>query len=369
VKIALVCDWYRPRVGGIERHLEQLAQQLARAGHEVTVITPTPGPAEGPQDVKVIRVAGGRLPVIGLVWTPGTFARVGAELQRGGFEMVHVHASMISPAAYAAVRAACRLKLPTVLTLHSMWGEFRHAIGALDFLLGWTKWRMVFSAVSERAGEDLQRLLPAGTTVRVLSNAIDLEEWSPGPESSSGEFIVAAVMRLAPRKRVDRLLRIARQVKDRSLVGERVRFQIAGDGPQAKKLREQARAMGLADTVEFLGDLDQAKVRALFARSRLFILPSELESFGLAALEARAAGLPVLAMASSGVSGWLKSGVEGLLATDEAQLTEQVMQLITDKALRDALATHNRTTPVRYTWANTLREHEVVYAEAKRSAG
>ena len=368
MKIALVCDWYRPRVGGIERHLEQLAQHLARAGHKVTVITPTPGPAEGPNGVRVIRVPGGRLPVIGLAWTPRTFARVSAELRRGGFEVVHAHASMISPTAYAAVRAAFQLKLPTVFTLHSIWGGFRHVMGVLNFMFGWTKWPVVFSAVSARAGEDLQCLLSAGTTVRVLSNAIDPEEWSPGPEISGGELIVAAVTRLAPRKRVDRLLRIARQVKERGFDGERVRFQIAGDGPQAKKLQDQARAMGLADTVQFLGNLDHAGIRALFARSGLFVLPSELESFGLAALEARATGLPVLAMASSGVSGWLKSGVEGLLASDEAQLTEQVMQVITDNALRDALATHNRITPVGYTWTNALREYEAIYAEAKRKA-
>jgi len=366
MKIALVCDWYRPRIGGIERHLEQLAQHLHQSGHAVTVITPTPGPPEGPAGVKVIRVPGGRLPIIGLAWTPGTFGRVREALERGDFDVIHAHASMISPTAYSAMHAACRLNLPAVLTLHSVWGGFRHVVKGLDLFFRWTKWRVVFSAVSNRAGEDLQKLLPTGGAVRVLSNAIDPAEWRVEADPPDGELIVAAVMRLAPRKRGDRLLRIARQVKAQAPARENVRFQIAGNGPLAGKLRHQARAMGLADRVEFLGDLDHAGVRALFARSCLFVLPSELESFGLAALEARAAGLPVMAMESSGVSSWLQSGVEGLLAKDEGQLVEHVMRLITDEALRNGIASHNRTTPVTRTWGNALREHEVVYAEAIR---
>lgn len=364
MKIALVCDWYRPRVGGIERHLEELARHLTRAGHEVTVITPTPGSAEGGGGVKIIRVPGGRLPVIGLVWTPATFARVSAELRRGEFDLVHAHASMISPAAYVAVRATVRQGLPAVLTLHSVWGGFRHIMKLVDFVVKWSRWPVIFTAVSSRARADLQRLMPDEITVRLLPNAIDPEAWRMESHVAEGDVIVAAVMRLAPRKRVNRLLRVARQVKDQRSAGGRVSFQIAGDGPLAAKLRRQARAMGLADVVQFLGQLDDRGVRALFARSHLFVLPSELESFGLAALEARAAGLPVVAMESSGVSTWLKSGVEGLLAKDEAHLVEQVRKLVADSDQRKKIAGYNRTTPVFHTWQNALKEHEKVYAEA-----
>ncbi len=365
MKIALVCDWYRPRFGGIERHLEGLAAHLVKAGHRVTVITPTPGQSKGRDGINVIRLQGWRLPLIGLAWTPRTFRRLRRSLGAGGFDVVHAHASMISPVAYAGVYYARRLKLPVVLTLHSIWGGFSHVAYSLDLLFGWSRWPVVFSAVSKRAAKDLQALLPAGSAVRILPNAIRPEEWSPMPVSRNPELILASVMRLAPRKRGRVLLKVLAEVKRQLPPETCVRLKLAGDGPEMERLKKRSHRLGLDDCVDFLGMIDCGSVRRLLAESHLFVLPTKLESFGLAALEARATGLPVVAMKGSGVEEWLVDGVEGLLAEDDERLADCLRKLILEVKLRERIAAHNRGTQVVHTWDRTLVSHAAAYAEAR----
>lgn len=370
MKIALVCDWYRPRLGGIERHLEQLAARLASAGHDVTVITPTRGSVDADGAVRVIRLRGALLPWIGLAWTPALYRRLGAVLREGGFEVVHAHASMISPTAYAALYHAKAAVLPAVLTLHSIWGGFRRIGAVLDGALGWTRWPVVFSAVSARAAGDLQVLLPASARVAILPNAIDPNNWRAMSTALEGDVVkIACVMRLAPRKRGGALLAAVKKVCGRLPAGLRVLVTIAGDGPERRKLERRARRLGLDDTVCFLGAIDTNGVKALLANSHVFVLPTELEAFGLAALEARAAGIPVVAMRAGGVGEWLKNGTEGLLANDDAGLAEAILRLATEPALRRTIADHNRATPVAFTWERTLTAHLEVYERAKGLIG
>ena len=121
----------------------------------------------------------------------------------------------------------------------------------------------------------------------------------------------------------------------------------------------------LGGTVELLGAIEPKAVRALLASSHVFVLPTTLESFGIAALEARAVGLPVVAMRESGVGEWLEDGKAGLLATDDDELARHVTRLVDDTALREQIAAHNRSVPVEHTWERAMAEHEAVYAEAR----
>src|SRR6185503_15908058 len=137
MKIALVCDWFLPRVGGIERHLAELGKHLAAENHEVTIITPTKGPASSVSGVRVRRLPACLLPGIGLLWTPTSFRRLGGVLRSEAFDIVHVHSSIISPAAYAAIHLAQKAGLPTVSTGHSIWGGFTRFFRTIDRWVDW----------------------------------------------------------------------------------------------------------------------------------------------------------------------------------------------------------------------------------------
>ncbi|HMD59875.1 MAG TPA: glycosyltransferase family 4 protein, partial [Opitutaceae bacterium] len=140
MKIALVCDWYRPRFGGIELHLEELGRRLALAGHEVAVVTPTPGVDPDGGAVRVHRIPALLAPRFGFIWTPGAFRRLKAALAGDSFDVVHSHSSIISPAANGSAYFAARLGIPAVVTVHSIWGRFGHVLGTLDRAFSWSRW-------------------------------------------------------------------------------------------------------------------------------------------------------------------------------------------------------------------------------------
>ncbi|HVS51222.1 MAG TPA: glycosyltransferase family 4 protein [Opitutaceae bacterium] len=369
MKIALVCDWYLPRVGGIERQLTQLARHLATAGHDVTVITPTRGTAGDADEtgVRLQRLDVPLLPGIGLIWTPRGFRALAAALRAGNFDVVHAHSSIVSPAAYAAVSLGAKLGLPTAVTVHSIWGRYRHAFHALDRFERWSRWPVAFSAVSERAAREIRPFV-SPRPIDIVPNAIVPAEWQVARQPPAAFVAIACVMRLAPRKRGAVLLRALRAALDHLPTDVRVRLEIAGDGAERRRLARLARQLGLGESVQFLGILDVRGVKALLARSHFFVLPTAAESFGIAALEARTAGLPVVAMRASGVTEFIAHGREGVLANDDRELAQHLARLCTDAAEREAIAHHNESTPVTLTWDRSLAAHLALYARARELA-
>jgi len=97
----------------------------------------------------------------------------------------------------------------------------------------------------------------------------------------------------------------------------------------------------------------------------VYVQPSIRESFGLAALEARTAGLPVVARSQTGTTQFIADGVQGLLAADDDGLAGAVVRLGRDRALLRAIREHNRTTPPRDAWPRVLE----TVAQAYRRAG
>jgi len=143
-----------------------------------------------------------------------------------------------------------------------------------------------------------------------------------------------------------------------------LRLIIAGDGPDRVALTRYAAELGVASRVELPGQLSREALRRLYARADTFVLPSERESFGIAALEARAAGLPVIAMLASGARDFIRQGVEGLLARDEAELTRSIGRLALDAPFRAYVAAHNASSPPPYDWGDVAALHERFYAAA-----
>ena len=370
VRIAHVSDCYLPRTGGIETQVRALALQQAAAGHEVRVITATAGAGEVFSGREIIdgipvdRVAAripGSLPV-----HPRTRAHVSALLSGEPVDVVHVHAGVISPFAWGAVRAAHERRLPVLVTVHSIWGPIaRPGFGASAALLRWTGWGVQLSAVSDTAAERIADALPSAGEILVVPNGIDPSRWDGyRVQGAPDELRLATVMRLAPRKRLIPLLRIADQAR-RALAGStRVSLSIVGDGPERRRAEAFIRQHGLAADVSLLGRLDQAGIGEVFANADLYVQPSVRESFGLAALEARCAGLPVLARRQTGTTQFIRDGVEGLLVDSDADMARAIMRVARDRTLLERMAEHNRETPPDDTWPAVLTMVDAAYARA-----
>lgn len=350
MRIAHVTDFYLPRLGGIEMHVHDLAVRQLAAGHQVEVVTTSPGSSDGP-DVLVHRLAG-RV-------RPGALRAGRALLRSGGYDVVHVHAGPVSPLAFAAVPLAT--EVPMVVTAHSLLWRLEPLFRVLDDGTDWTRLPAVWTAVSQVAAAPLRRLV-APAPVHVLPNGVDAAPWRTVPvPGSAGDFVIVAVMRLASRKRPLHLLRILRHVRRALPAAVRVRAVIVGDGPLRGSMRRYLRLHGMSGWVDLPGRLTRPAIRDLFAGGDVFVAPATLESFGIAALEARCAGLPVVARAEGGIGELIVDGTEGVLVDSDTAMADALVGLALDAARRARMAAHNRLTVPPVGWAEVLDRTAALY--------
>jgi glycosyltransferase involved in cell wall biosynthesis len=365
MRIAHVADFYLPRLGGIEMHVHDLAVRQHLAGHTVEVITSSPeqsgqpgvlasAPAEG---LLVHRLAVPSL--IPALLKPGVLKAGRALVRECKYDVVHVHAGAVSPLAFSA--AALATEVPTVVTAHSLLAYLEPAYRLLDTGARWCSWPAVWTAVSEVAAEPLRRLVTPAP-VHVLPNGIDPAQWriEPLPRDPE-EVVVVAVNRLAPRKRPQHLLAILRRVRQELPDRLRVRAVIVGEGPMRPRLERYLRRHNMTDWVSLPGKMSRDQIAALFARADLFVAPATLESFGIAALEARCAGLPVVARSEGGIGEFIRDGEDGLLTHSDADMAAAIVRLVADADLRTRLAAHNRATSPPLGWPDVLQRTMELY--------
>jgi glycosyltransferase involved in cell wall biosynthesis len=218
--------------------------------------------------------------------------------------------------------------------------------------------------VSSVVATQAARWIPEAA-IGVLPNGIDVAFWR-GRQSDTheGHLLFVSAMRLSRKKRPAALLRaFARACL---FVGDApaLRLIIAGEGPDRVALARYAAELGIASRVELPGQLSRQALRQLYGRADAFVLPSERESFGIAALEARAAGLPVIAMLPSGARDFIHQGVDGLLVSDEGELARAIGRLALDAPFRAYIARHNASSAPPYDWSEVAALHERFYAAA-----
>lgn len=174
----------------------------------------------------------------------------------------------------------------------------------------------------------------------VVPEPIDLAEWrrrfaavEPAP---SGPPAVLAVARMYPRKRLDDLLRAAAVLRERI---PDVRVRIVGAGPESARLHAMHAALGLGETVTFLGEVSRRELAVQYVRAHCFCLPTVQEGFGLVFAEAMAAGLAVVACRAAAVPEIVEDRRTGLLVNPGSpeELAMALETLLTNDGLRATL--------------------------------
>lgn len=363
MRVAHISDCYLPRLGGIEVQVTELTRRQAEAGDDIDVITATPGHEvrsglEMCDGVRVHRLTA-RMP-FELPVHPRTRAHVVPLLQGIAPDVVHVHLGVVSPFAWGGIRAAVELDLPVLVTVHSVWGAAaRKGYGAADVLARWTRRGVQPAAVSRVAADRIAQALPEGTDVLVTPNGVDPQDWNAEGRvvHDTDPVRFATAMRLAPRKRSLPLLKMFASARDELAArhpGRTIALDIAGDGPQRGRLQSFIDEHGLSDSVTLIGRLSRPDLQALYRADDVFVQPSVKESFGLAALEARSTGLPVLARSQTGLTEFVSDGIEGLLSADDDQMTATMVRIATDDTVRGAITTHNVEVPPLQIWPSVL---------------
>ncbi len=303
--------------GGAEARTFHIAKHLVR-NHEVTVITSR---EEGTQDadilgMRVLRVGRSRrYSQSGSFVERASFMREAIrEGKKQDFDVVEGTNFLSYPPAW---KIGEHLGVPKVMTYHDVWlNRWVKNIGVAGVLgevlerYALSKdWDLVF-ANSDYTKDNLERVGVASKIVTV-PNGVDLERYRSIEAEKFEEPTVCTVSRLVKYKRVEDLIRAVGVVKGD--VPE-VRLKIVGSGPEEERLRELVEELGLSDSVEFLGFVeDHDDVVRLLKASHVFALPSVVEGFGMVVVEAMAAGIPYVASNIAPVREVTNGGVGGLL--------------------------------------------------------
>jgi glycosyltransferase involved in cell wall biosynthesis len=357
MRVAHVTDVYLPALGGIELHVADLARRQAERGDEVSVLTYNTMSRDRVDVISEGGVTVVRLPTLG----------AGIALDLHEFDQVHSHVSAVSPLASTLAARASRAGIPTLATVHSLWRGLGPLPAMSAATFGLRSAPVVWTAVSRIAADVVRGWLPGGPRVDVLPNAVDVGARARTPQTGPDESVrLVSTMRLARLKRPLPLLRMFAAVSRNASTP--VHLTLIGDGGQRRAVGLAIRARGLADTVSLPGRLDRTAVQRVLGASDIYVAPAPLESFGLAALEARCVGLPVVARAESGVADFVAHGRNGLLARSDDDMVEELCRLVDDPGYRFAMAEHNRTTVSEHTWSAALLRTDAAYARARLQA-
>jgi len=350
VKIAQVSPWFSPHFGGVESHVRTLSRELARRGHDVTVVTTRHDPAlpmeETIDGFSVVRVR----PRTIVFRTPIT-PRMRGSLRDLAADIIHAHSPPPLASHYAGDVATER-GIPYLVTYHcdvelpSSLGSvvesiYRRSLGA-DTLRNAAQ-VIVTTRTYAATSRAVWRYNPS-----VIPNAVDHRRFRPDVDGSrireslqvpAGTPLVLLVGRIVPHKGVEHFIEAARYVAE-------ARFLIAGGGSLLEPMQALAESMGVADRVQFLGRVSDEQLPEVYAACDVFVLPSvsRLEAFGIVALEAMATAKPVIVADIPGVREMIEDGRDGLLAdpVNPRDLADKIRRLLADPDARRAMGVRAR---------------------------
>jgi N-acetyl-alpha-D-glucosaminyl L-malate synthase BshA len=319
MKIGITCY---PTYGGSGAVATELGLELARRGHQVHFITyDSPFRLRGYAErvfFHQVETRMGRYPLFDHF--PYTLALASKQQEvalRERLDVLHVHYAI--PHATTAYLAREMLKdewpLRVITTLH---GTDITLVGQESSFYGITKFSIEqsdgVSAVSTYLRDETYRAFGCGNCdVRVIPNFVNLQEYRPGEPgcrerlAPEGHKVITHVSNFREVKRVKDVIRVFARIR-RAMPATLI---MIGDGPERMDAENEAHELTADADVRFLGRIDS--VASLLQGSDLFILPSQTESFGLAALEAMACGSPVVASRAGGLPEVIDDGVNGIL--------------------------------------------------------
>jgi glycosyltransferase involved in cell wall biosynthesis len=362
----MLTDCYLPRLGGIEVQVADLSARLVARGHEVEVFTLTPGAVrygqvEALDGIRVHRL-GVRLPRQLLV---NPLATRGLRAQLEGFDVAHIHMGVVSPFAADCGMVTTRMHLPTTMTWHCVLDKAEAAVRAAGVVRRWAHAGMAMNAVSDVAATPLRRIVD-GPPVHVVPNGIDVDAWRPaGGRPLLGDGIVRFVsaMRLEARKRPVQLVEAMAKVRT-AAPRAGVRLEILGEGPERPAVERLIARHQASGWITLPGRVTREDLKARYAAADIYVSPTILESFGIAALEARTVGLPIVGRAGSGVGEFVTDDVNGFLAHSDDEMVRCLTTLVIHPGVRARMRQHNQSVPPTQDWPTVVGLAETEYRRA-----
>ncbi len=393
--VALVSSGLIPipptRGGAVEEYVYQLSRHLRRLGIDAVVIDANYDSSrvvyEDVNGAQIVRVPTAK-PSVGFkerILKELLFGSTTANyINREGFDVVHVNTAWVG-FTLALRRNAGKLKSQGfVYTCHNpLWPEDRVHMGEkiVRLVEGYT---MKIADAVIALNKTMRRVLTEKAKIDprkmvIVPNGVDTEFFRPGLKNGQilsrygleEQNYILFVGRVSPEKGVHILLRAFKQIVNE--IPKDFKLVIAGPltstfnsmqiSSYAKAVMSYAKEK-LGERVVFTGAMDRDSLRILYSNAYCFVLPSLAEAFPMVLLEAMASGIPPIGSTAGGIQDVIIDGVNGLLFRkgDWEDLAIKLLMLITDKNLRDKLATNSRKHAEEYySWFSIASSLSMVY--------
>lgn len=368
MRIVLITEYFPDAhgiiTGGVERRVLRIAQHLSK-NHSVTIVaanTILPSQREI-AGVRVIRCGSPRVytsrgSLFLRLYMLYDMLRRGKTVEGDLVEATNATVYLVGFLIGMAMGTKSVAWVPDVVgrslfdSLGVISGTTAFLMERVGLLLPWDR----YIALSLQTKSKLERLGIPGSKIKVVYGGVDTAVKMVMPSSPKQ---ILTISRLVSYKRVEDIITALPLVKSR--VPE-VRLCIVGDGPQKERLVKLARESGVADSVEFIAHVSDAKLRAVMSKSMLYCSASLVEGFGLSVMEALARGVP--AVISDIETHQEITGGDGVLffrPRDPKDLSDKLVDLLTNKRLWYKKSREARQLASRYSWPHIAAQTLAVY--------
>ena len=368
MKIGIVCY---PTFGGSGVLATELGKSLAQKGHEVHFITYQQPVRLDRFDPHIIyhEVQVPTYPLFDFPPYETALASTMVDvIKNRQLDLLHVHYAIPhASAAYMAKQILAKegIHIPVITTLHgtdiTLVGRDKTYAPVVTFSINESD---AITAVSENLREETYRYFNITKEIEVIRNFVDVSRFSRKPIDAfrkaiapQGEKLLLHASNFRKIKRVTDVVRIFANVKKE--IPAKLLF--VGDGPERSTAEDLSRELGVCNDILFVGKQEQ--MEDILAIADIFLLTSEYESFGLAALEAMAAGVPVVSTNAGGIAEINIDQQTGFLSPvgDVAAMSEHSIRLLKDEKLLSAFRKRAYEQALRFDIHNVIPEYETLY--------
>ncbi len=377
MRIAIFTDSFWPQINGVTTSILNTVSELSGKGHEFLILAPKPKKFPGLEprlkNTRIIWLPAEPLPtytdyLMAYLIPPSakkTFKEFNADL-------VHVHTPFF--VAQKGIKYGKREKIPVIGTFHTLVSEFLEYIpipklkhDPIMKQLTWVYTQHIYKkcdVITTPTKVLADELHEHGfKNVKVLTNAIDYEQFSKGKNAKWGKKINLVYFgRVSFEKRIDIALEALFLLQKKY---SNMEMNIIGSGPAEESLKRQARELGMEKNVHFLGPKRGKELAHAVKQNHILVAPSPMETQGLYVLEAMAAGLCVVGADARAIPVALGKNERGLLfeTNNVEDCAEKIEKLLKNPALRKRLSTNAKNWVKHYSKKSIAKEWLKLYLE------
>jgi glycosyltransferase involved in cell wall biosynthesis len=364
MKIGMFINYYTPSKGGMETSVINLSKGLEKAGHEVFIFAPE-YPNYKDEKKNIFRYKSFRFNYSGYFYVIPLpfFSKTEEVIKKLNLDIIHSHQPYSLGS--EALKFSKKLNIPLVFTYHIRYEDYSHYVPIIPESISKKYIRKITTKYSNQCDNIIapstaikKMLIDRGieSPISTIPSGINIDNFKKDTGQKNeirkkynikpDDILLITACRLTEEKNLEFLIRSFAKIKQKC---DNVKFMIVGDGAVKKDLEKMAEELGIKNSIIFTGLVDRTEIVGLYQASDIFVFASLTETQGLVAVEAMAAGDPVVAIKASGIEDIVKNGEDGFLVSEsEEEFSESVLKIAGDKNLREKMSAQAKINSERF---------------------